>query len=58
MSETQAKVHSQLYYMRRLAVDAFDVFIEGLVETKMRVKEAVAKISQANCKGKKARHLV
>lgn len=36
--------------MRRLAVDAFDVFIEGLVETKIRVKEAVANICQANCK--------
>lgn len=35
--------------MRHLAVDAFDVFIEGLVETKMRVKEA-ANVSQANCK--------
>lgn len=44
------KDSSQLHYMRRIAVDAFDVFIEGLVETKMRVKEAVANICQANCK--------
>lgn len=36
--------------MRRLAVDAFNVFIAGLVETKIRVKEAVANICQANCK--------
>lgn len=38
--------------MRRLGVDAFNTFIEGLVETKVRVKEVLTRISQANCKEK------
>lgn len=46
------KVHSQLHDMRRLGVNALDIFIEGLVETKERVKEAVTRIYQTNSKEK------